>query len=70
MRLISSFEGNTASHYAAVNNNYEVLSLLLLKGALMNVKNGEGKCPIDYTSDSTIERIIISKCLLMLSPHM
>ena len=65
MRLIASFEGNTASHYAAVNNNYEVLSLLLLKGALMNVKNGEGKCPIDYTSDSTIERIIISKC----SPH-
>ena len=68
MRLISSFEGNTASHYAAVNN--EVLSLLLLKGALMNVKNGEGKCPIDYTSDSTIERIIISKWLLMSSPHM
>ena len=53
-----SYEGNTAAHYAVVNNNCEVLSLLQLKRALMNIRNCDGKCAIDYASDSTIERIV------------
>lgn len=57
-----SYEGNTAAHYAVVNNNCEVLSLLQLKRALMNIRNCDGKCAIDYASDSTIERIIIAGC--------
>lgn len=47
-----------------VNNNCEVLSQLQLKRALLNIRNCDGKCAIDYASESIIERIIIAGCVL------
>ena len=53
-----SYEGNTAAHYAVVNNNCEVLSLLQLKRALMNIRNCDGKC-VKYRFRITIMSVML-----------
>lgn len=44
--------GNTALHYAAINNNSEAVTLLLAKGAKWDLRNKRGQTAIDVALDN------------------
>ena len=56
-------QGNTALHYAAINNNIELARLLLEKGADPEIKNNEGHSVIDLAKKNNFLNINVSKCI-------
>ena len=56
-----SNDGNAAIHFACSQNNHEVVSLLLNANCQLTLKNHENRCPIDTTTDMTIQRMILTK---------
>lgn len=48
------FIGNTALHFAALENRKDVVQLLMAKGAEKDVVNAEGRKPLDLATDPAI----------------
>ena len=47
--------GNSALHYAVINNNSEIVKILLNKGILKDHKNSEGKTAQDIAKANSFE---------------
>ena len=56
--LLFSQDGNTALHIASSNGYLNVVDWLLSEGADINVKNNDGKTPLDVCQDLNKEEII------------
>ena len=54
----TSSSGNTALHFAAVNNNYGVLEILLRSGADPSIPNEVGLIPIELSADNKTKMIL------------
>lgn len=55
---ICNYENDTPLHKACLTSRYEIIELLLMKNADINIKNNEGHRPIDLASDPTIKKLI------------
>lgn len=56
---IQDFYGWSALHYAAKNNNTDLVKLLLEKGADAFVKNKDGQTAVDYSTDVTTKNVLL-----------
>ena len=59
--LIGSCDGNTAAHYACLQNNEEIVGLLLDAGCHWNIRNRNNQTPLDCTTSSVIQHLIITE---------
>ena len=54
-------DGISALHIALKNNRIEIAKLLVSFGALIELKNNEGKMPLDYVQDDKIKSMILTE---------
>ncbi len=54
----------TPLHYATKNYHYDVCQYLLKKGALIKIKDYEGKCPIHYVSPGSLGNVKLFELFL------
>lgn len=55
--MIACVQANTALHLAAVNGHAAVVKLLLDHSASKDVKNKEGKLPVDMAKDDATRAV-------------
>ena len=65
--VIYSCEGNTAAHYACMQNNEEIMRLLLEANCQLSIRNHRNQTPLDYTTSDAIKRLIITGYGLMIN---
>jgi ankyrin repeat protein len=53
----------TALHFSVSSGNYDIVNLLLNKGASVNVKNNAGRSPLDEAKDNVAIRELLNKHL-------
>ncbi len=53
----------TALHFSVCSGNYDIVNLLLNKGASVNTKNNAGRSPLDEAKDNVAIRELLNKHL-------